>query len=291
MSGPASVAILAGVLADAGLKATVVLGLGWAATRLLSGRSAAERHAVWATTFAALPLLVLAAARRGPTIALDAPWLVALWVVGVAIAGLPIGQGLARLRRLRAQATPDPADPGLLHSDQIAGPLTWGLLRPVVVLPAAASQWSPAHRAAALAHEQAHITRRDWAVHLAVWCLSALFWFHPLAWLARRELAREAEHAADDAVLAQGVRPSDYASLLLSLAGPRVPQAALGAASSLVGTRVRAVLDVRPRSARRWPVWTAALALAALSTPALGAWPTWTAPEEALTCAPGPLLP
>ena len=272
MSGPAELGIAAGVLVDAGLKASVVIGLGWSATRMLRAGSAAQRHAVWTATFATLPLLPLFAVQRGPGISIDAPWVVGLWAVGFVVALLPIVRGLVGLRILRAHATPDPAVRGLIHSDGVAGPLTWGLFRPVILLPSAASGWSESHRLAALAHERAHIARRDWAVHLAVWGVSALFWFHPLVWLARRDLAREAEHAADDAVLALGILPSDYAALLILLARPDTPRAALSIASS-VGPRVRAVLGPRSRSARRWPTWTVAVALAALTLPALGTWP------------------
>ena len=289
MSGPSELALAAGILADAGLKATVVMGVGWASTRFLHGRSAAVRHAVWAATLLRLPALLLFAAQRGPAIALDAPWLVVLWAAGFGLALLPVARGMLALRGLRARALPDPSTPGVVCSDRVAGPLTWGLLRPVIVLPLAAASWPPAHRDAALAHERAHIARGDWVVHMGVWCTAALFWFHPLVWLARRALAREAEHAADDAVLNQGFRPSDYATLLVSLATPRTPPAALGVAPSLVGTRVRSVLTPRSRSPRRWPVALGALLLAFLGLPALGAWPTWTAPPESLTCEPGPL--
>ncbi len=291
MSGPAELAIVAGAIADAGIKATLVLGLGWATNRLLGHRSAAERHAVWASTLLALPLLPLFAAQRGPTIALGAPWLVGLWAVGFLLATLPMLRGLAGLRHLGAAAEPDPEVPGLRHSDRVTGPLTWGLWPPIILLPTAARDWSPSHRTAALAHERAHITRWDWAVHLGAWGVSALFWFHPLVWLARRELGKEAEHAADDLVLAEGIPPSDYAALLVSLARSAPPAGALGVGSSAVGTRVRAVLATRSRTPRRWPAWTVAVVLSTFALPALGAWPTWTAPEEALTCHPPEILP
>ena len=284
MSGPTEMEVLAGVLADAGLKATLVLGAGWVATRLVRGGSAAQRHAIWATSLLALPLLPALAAQRGAEIALEQTWIVGVWAVGALAALLPLVVGLLRLAWLKAEATPDPRSPRLRHSPRISGPLTWGLLRPVILLPASARDWTPAQRAAALAHEEAHIDRKDWAVHLAVWAVCAVFWFHPLVWLARRSLAQEAEHAADDAVLDQGVRPSDYATLLLTLARTLGPRAALGLGPSQVGTRVRAVLATRSRSPRRWPAWVLAAVLLGLSLPALGAFPTWTAPQDTLQC-------
>ncbi len=123
-------------------------------------------------------------------------------------------------------------------------------------------------------------------MHLVGWGLTALFWFHPLAWLAGRELAREAEHAADDAVLAQGIQPSDCATVLVSQARLDAPRAALGAGSSMVAARVHAVLGTRSRRPRRWVAWMAAMPVASVTVPALGAWPTWTAPAASLTCLP-----
>lgn len=289
MSAPSDWAVAASVLLDTAARSTVLVGLAWGVTRALPRGSAAQRHAVWACLFGALPLLPALAAQQGAGIAWDAGWLVLVWALGFALALLPLARGLVGLERLRATAVPDPFVPGLYTSDAVPGPITWGLMRPIIVMPAEASTWPASLRAAALAHERAHVARRDWAVHVLAWVVAAGFWFHPLVWLARRELAREAEHAADDRVLASGVRPSDYASLLLALAGAPVARAALGAAPSLVGRRVEAVLGVRSRSALRWPAAAAALALFAV--PALGAWPTRTAPDAAeLTCNPG-LLP
>jgi beta-lactamase regulating signal transducer with metallopeptidase domain len=284
MSGPAELSIACGVLLDAGLKATLVLVLAAAGCRALRGSSAAARHATWAAGLACLPALPWLALQRGPEIAVDAPWVVAVWAAGALLAALPLVMGLLKLVWLRATAETGPA--GHHYSPHIHGPLTWGLLRPIVVLPTAARGWSPSRLAAALAHERAHVRRADWAVHVAAWAVSALFWFHPLVWFARHRLAHEAEHAADDAVLAQGIRPSDYARLLVSMSRVGTPRVALGMGASLVGRRVHAVLEPGPRSTRRWPVLVVALVGAGLALPSLAAWPTWTAPPEALTCRP-----
>ena len=286
MSGPAALALATGIMLDAGLKATIPLALGGLAARLWRG-SAAQRHALLASAFAASSVLPLLSALRGPAVALDAPWLLAAWAAGAAAAGLPLARSLWALARLRRASVPDPLLPGVRHSAGV-GPLTWGLLRPVIVLPTASAAWPPGLQAAALAHERAHIARWDWAVHLAVWGVCVAFWFHPLAWHARRMLALEAEHAADDAVLSAGVRPSDYARLLVTLARGGVPSAALGAGASLVGQRVQAVLAHRSRSPRRWPVALVALGLGVAGLPALGGWAAWTAAPETLTCLPEP---
>lgn len=286
MSGPAELSIAVGILVDAGLKATVVLGFGWIAARAMPWGSAAQRHGIWACSFAALCGLPVFAGLRGPEIALDAPWVVGLWALGVAVFAAPMIRGLLTLRGVAAGAVRDPSRSGLFLSAAVTGPITWGWFRPVIVFPTSSVRWPCGLNRAALAHERAHIARRDWAVHMAVWAVSVLFWFHPLVWMARRKLSQEAEHAADDAVLDGGVLPSDYASLLVSLACPRAPSAALGGAS-WVPSRVRAILDIRSRSARRWPILAIAVVLGGLSVPALGGFPTWSAPQEALTCIAG----
>lgn len=289
MSGPPELAIAVGALADGALKATVVLAVAWLGARVALRRgSAAQRHAVWVAAFAVLPLLPVVAAARGAEVALDAtPWLLG-WATGATFTALAPARGLLELHRLTALAESDRDRPGVGYVEGLEGPITWGAFRPVVLLPRAASQWSEADVEAALAHERAHVERRDWLVHLAAWVVQVLFWFHPVVAFARWELSREAEHAADDAVLAQGVRPSDYASLLISLARPRSATLALGLGPSAVGRRVWAVLDVRARHARRRSVFVAAALIALGTLPALGSWPTWATDEAALECAPLP---
>ena len=284
MSGPAELAIAAGVLLDAGLKATLVLGLGLGTTLLLRAGSAAQRHAVWAATLAVLPILPLFAWSRGADIAVDVSWVPVLWLAGAVVTALPTLAGLWSVRRLTRASTAHGRLDGVFVTDAIQGPATWGLWRPVILLPSSAVRWPAEHLEAALAHERAHIARGDWAVHLGARAVCSLFWFHPLVWLARRELALEAEHAADDAVVRSGVRPSTYATLLLSVACGEPPPAALGAGSSLMGRRVQAVLDQRGRSACRWPAFVFAVVLGATLLPGLGSWPAWSAPPETLTC-------
>ncbi len=288
MSGAEPFSFAAGLIADAGLKATALFVVGGVASHVLREGSAAQRHAVWAATFATIPLLVVFAAERGSAVALDAPWLARIWLLGAVLSSLPLVRGLVALTRLRRAARPDPHTRGLFYSDDLPGPLTWGLARPVILLPSAAAGWDPVRLRAALAHERAHVARRDWAVHIGAWAVCVLFWFHPLAWLAHRALAREAEHAADDAALAQGVRPSDYAALLVSLTSQASHRGALGAGSSLVASRVQAVLQSRSRSPRRVWVLTLALALGAGVASTVGAVPTWSHPPTALTCTPEP---
>jgi uncharacterized protein (TIGR03435 family) len=76
---------------------------------------------------------------------------------------------------------------------------------------------TPEQMRAVVAHEMAHIRRRDnllAAVHMVV---EALFWFHPLVWWIGARLVEERERACDQEVLRQGADPRDYASGILEV--------------------------------------------------------------------------
>jgi len=108
------------------------------------------------------------------------------------------------------------AEPSLL--------VTCGMVRPKIVLPAGAESWTDARRRVVLAHELEHIRRGDWAMHVVAEALRAAYWFHPLVWLACRRLRQESEYACDDAVLARGVEPTEYATHLLDVARHAIRQ-------------------------------------------------------------------
>jgi bla regulator protein BlaR1 len=105
----------------------------------------------------------------------------------------------------------------LLVSDELRSPVSWGMMRPIIVLNrdavAAVDEAEPI-----IAHELAHVARLDWAKLLIARLACALFWFNPLVWLLARECHQLREEAADDAVLLSDVDGADYASLLVSAA-------------------------------------------------------------------------
>ena len=137
----------------------------------------------------------------------------------------------------------------LLESPETDVPVTWGIVYPVVLLPAASSDWDEEQRIAVLTHELAHVKRFDALSQMVAQLALALLWFHPLAWLAVRRMRLEREHACDDFVLVAGARASRYADDLLGLARrlarPTVPAAAalaMARRSELEG-RLLAILD------------------------------------------------
>jgi beta-lactamase regulating signal transducer with metallopeptidase domain len=159
----------------------------------------------------------------------------------------------------------------LLGSDEDGVPVTWGVLRPCIVLPAEARTWPDEQRRAVLLHELAHVQRYDVVTQLVAAAACAVHWPNPLAWMAARWMRLEGERACDDRVLAAGARPSHYAGTLLDVARglhrSRGPAAALAMArrSQLEG-RLVAVLDP---FARRAPLTPRRAILAAAAAGAL----------------------
>ena len=96
--------------------------------------------------------------------------------------------------------------------------VTWGTIAPVILLPADALSWSSDRVRLVLAHELAHLARRDWLIQLIAEMARAINWFNPLFWVACGELRRESEHACDDSVLDLGIGGTSYASHLVDLA-------------------------------------------------------------------------
>jgi beta-lactamase regulating signal transducer with metallopeptidase domain len=132
--------------------------------------------------------------------------------------------------------------------------MTMGVLRPVIVLPVTALDWSPDARRTTLMHELVHVGSGDALFLLASRLMCALFWFHPGAWWVSRRFEAEAELACDDRVLLAGVRPSDYTELLVrALAGRDAPGAGAIALVGQRGVRHRLAAITDTRRALRLP--------------------------------------
>ena len=135
----------------------------------------------------------------------------------------------------------------LLTSDELASPISWGLVRPVILLNSRAVE-AQGEAEAIIAHELAHVARMDWIKLLLARVATALFWFNPLVWVLARESHQLREEAADDAVLAANIPDTDYAQLLVGVARHECPGLLLGAhgvapSKSSLARRVARVLD------------------------------------------------
>lgn len=213
-----------------------------------------------------------------------------IWLAGAAAALVVLGVSLVRVRRLSARAHATEAGPWrdaldrlatplalgrvrLLFSDAVRTPMAGGVWRPVIFLPAEAEAWGDERRRIVLAHELSHLARRDPLRHLAARIALACYWFHPLAWLAARQSSLAREQACDEAVLSLGIRPSEYARVLLELAEGMCPARAIAALPmverSLLERRLMAILDDNARPAGRRP--RLAIAAAAFVTLTLAA--------------------
>lgn len=219
-----------------------------------------------------------------------------IWIAGIAASLAMLLAGLRGLAAIVARSQPivDPerrlavdairraygiARPvRLLETDRSTLLVTWGLVRPIVLLPEAARTWPADRVRVVLAHELAHIRHGDWAVHMIAEILRAAYWFNPLLWIACRALREQSERACDDAVLNSGVERTAYATHLLDVARacrpPRrlwLPAPAIAHTSNLE-RRITAMLnvDLNRRPPSPWSRLAIAAALFVLTLPIAG---------------------
>ena len=135
-------------------------------------------------------------------------------------------------------------------------PMTWGIFRPVVLLPEESEWWPADRRAVVITHELAHVRRLDSVTQLFAQAACVLHWFNPFAWKAYQRFLIEREHACDDFVLNDGMLPSSYAEHLLDIAKSlrRQPRAeyvmAPMAQRSQIEERLRSILNDQQRRDR-----------------------------------------
>ena len=274
-------------------KSTLLLALAFAAVVVLRKGSADLRHLVWRGVFAALlllPLTVQLAPEWTPAAEVDAPvrtvitvfagepveapaerrWPLGwIWAAGAGVLLLREAGRWARGAWIVRRSSRFADDPGIRLSEGIAVPAVYGLLRPVIVLPASAREWTEERLEVVLAHERMHIERADPRWFCAARVAAALWWVHPLVWFALARMIREAEQACDDGVLARGTPPADYATHLVGMVrtistGPVRYQGGLPMIRvSELERRLRALLN--PVSNRR-PASRASLAMISLAT-------------------------
>ncbi len=163
-------------------------------------------------------------------------WLALVWAGGVVAMVSWLAVGFVRRTRLARRAVAvdggvlaDASDIAatalgvqrrvrLLLGDSRVVPMTWGIVRPVLLLPAAAGDWSTRRLHTVLMHELAHIKRHDSLSRSLGQLACSVFWFHPLAWISAGRMLREQERACDDLVLLSGANPHRYAETLVAIA-------------------------------------------------------------------------
>jgi WD40 repeat protein/beta-lactamase regulating signal transducer with metallopeptidase domain len=197
-----------------------------------------------------------------------AAWLIAVWAAGLFASCLPLVRGaigqrslLARSRRVpEARAIDELCEQlglrrrvRLFEVDGRVIPMTWGIVRPLVLLPAGRSGWNRERLRMVLLHELAHIARLDLPVQWFARVVCAVYWFNPLAWYAYGRLRDECEQACDDWVIYRGEQATAYAIALVDLAEahykPRTAAAVAMARSNRLEHRIRSIVD--PRRSRQ----------------------------------------
>ena len=295
--------ITVGFLAQWGLRSTILIASGAIFLTALRVKDPAVRLAAWTAVLwvsLALPVLKISLpslpVRARPVTAAAVPGVDELYAkqarvltvelpaapapprfdwVGVVYGSIAAGLllrlalGLAMSRRLRRSARATELA-GVRESERIGSPVTVGIWRSAIVLPADWREWDASRLDAVLAHERSHIARHDPAVQAlsAVHC--ALLWYSPLSWYLDRQIVRLAEQASDDAAIAAVSDRVSYAETLLTFMqrGVRragwqgVPMARYGSPEK----RIDRILDGLTLS-RGVTRWTAA-AILAMALPA-----------------------
>ncbi|HWE87060.1 MAG TPA: M56 family metallopeptidase [Terracidiphilus sp.] len=222
-------------------------------------------HAVQARVIQARVIQALGA--DAPAIANRLPsltfWVDVLWLLGVCALSVRNLGGWWVIRRLRlhAAACAPPAelqsrfvriaaalglrkDVLLRISDAIAGPITVGAFRTVVLLPLSAlSGLGTDELEMVLAHELAHVRRADFLCNLLQTLVETLFFFHPAVWWISNGVRHERELCCDDLALEVCPNPVVYASALYRLEEQRSRQ--LHLAMALDGHQSRQTLRMR----------------------------------------------
>jgi len=146
--------------------------------------------------------------------------LVVVWAVGFIAIVIVRGRQALDVRTALRTGTPVTLPiriPAVTVSGR-TGPGVVGVLRPMLVLPAALlGRLGPRQLDAVLAHEWSHVVRRDnmfAAIHMLV---EAVFWFHPFVWWIGSRLLDERERACDEEVLTSGCTPMDYVEGILTV--------------------------------------------------------------------------
>ncbi len=172
------------------------------------------------------------------------PILALVWALGAAaMLGYAMISYLLLQRRV---ATAVRIRDNVYESERVETPFVLGLIHPRILLPMGLA---PEDAEMIVAHEAAHIRRRDHWWKLLAFCLLAVYWFHPLLWLAYWLLGRDLELACDEAVIRNfnAAQRADYSQVLLQCSASHRHLAACPLAFGEVGVkqRVKAVLHYK----------------------------------------------
>ncbi len=209
-----------------------------------------------------------------------------IWAItaGAVLRLMWVAAGFLRLRRYRRQAQPinEPPLPftsdaaSWYASDSVPGPVTYGWLRPVILLPSKVLALPADLREAIECHELIHVRRGDWLFVLAESLVRSLLWFHPAIWfvLSRIQLARE--QAVDREAVDLLQNRESYLNALVAVAGhklyPDLAPAPLFLRKRHLAARVAAIVREVNMSRSRIAAGVAAVCSAALIAACAAMW-------------------
>src|SRR5687767_2764823 len=231
-------------------------------------------------------------------------WLVALWLAGslTLLARLAVGAlRLAQYRRAAETTLPTRVQrvvdrlmgelavrctPTVGITDRFTLPVTFGVVRPTILLPRDIGTWPDERVELVMRHELAHVHRRDWAWQVVARLACAAYWFNPLVWLAERRQRIAAEVACDRRAVEGGGNAIEFASELIRLSTERLASRSPTEAHAMAFSRstdlehrVRALLAgsvgrTAPRTAPRRGLVFVCVGLTLVAAPLLAFRPT-----------------
>jgi bla regulator protein BlaR1 len=226
----------------------------------------------------------------------------ALWLVGLVVYLVRVGREWRRALQLQRLDLDDAGEPvetvvadlrmrlalrssvEVRQSRRATVPMVLGWLRPIILLPVStASSLEPRQLRAVLAHELAHVRRRDYLANLIQMAAETVLFHHPAAhWISRR-IRTEREYCCDDVAVSVGTDPADYARALAALDDARDDcRMAVAAASGTLLDRIQRIVG-HPR-----PVLTPVRGVAALAAASLLAAILLTLDVKMRSKTPGP---
>ena len=188
------------------------------------------------------------------------PVLAVLWLAG-GVALLAYG-AIRYVALARKVSTAVRLRGSVYQTERVNFPFVQGFLKPKIYVPFAISSQEAEY---VIAPEQAHIRRGDHLWKLLGFLLLAVYWFHPLLWVAYGLFCRDLEFACDQRVV-KDLAPSqraDYSQALLNCSGGRHKLGAVPLAFGEVGVRQRVKVILRYKKPRVWIIVGVAAVLVA----------------------------
>jgi TonB family protein len=194
------------------------------------------------------------------------PWVLAVWMAGVLVfvaRAIAASMAVRRLRTASIVAAPeslltlamDVAERlgitqvfEVFASGMVTAPTVVGWLKPVILFPVSSlMSLAPEQLEAMLAHELAHIRRRDYLVNALQVAMETLLFYHPAVWWVSRQIRREREHCCDDVAVAVTGSPLKYAKALFLLEERRatVPELIMSGNGGDLTMRIKRLLTGR----------------------------------------------